>query len=339
MPIKSLNNPTSDFNDQYLRSGKEAAGPNVKSFSASGGTETTYPNPAGGTYRVHTFLPVGGPNTFVVSDKAGSVDILVVGAGGCGGSSPGRGGGGGAGAVIYKENHPATIGTHTITLGDGGQPLAPTPSYRGGPGGSTVALSLTAVGGGGGGGGPNDAIGPTRPSEGPGSPGACGGGGSGGNATGAPGGATTVTPGHPGAADVESPPTGWGNPGGEASGPGAGGAGGGGAGSAGSNNGSPGSDACGAGGAGVQYSIRTGSNAYYGAGGGGAINVPGPGCPTSGKQNGIGGVGEPRSPYGPPAVPIAVGNDNTGSGGGGGSDEPYAGGGGPGVVIIRYTEA
>ena len=177
MGIKSQGGAvTPIFNWRFGSTGKDAASPNIKTFSASGGTETTYPNPAGGTYQVHTYLPVS-THTFVVADAPGLVDILVVGAGGCGGSSPGRGGGGGAGAIIYRESHPVTIGSHNIVIGNGGQPLAPTPSYRGGPGGSTTALGLTAVGGGGGGGGPNDAISPTRPSEGPGSPGASGGGG------------------------------------------------------------------------------------------------------------------------------------------------------------------
>ena len=94
----------------------------------------------------------------------------------------------------------------------------------------------------------------------------------------------------------------------------------------------------GAGGNGVQNAI-TGSNLYYGAGGGGATWSDGYSGSTGWSQtNGIGGRGVARVGSG------TVGTANTGSGGGGGgattmdnSGNSYNGG--SGVVILRLATA
>ena len=89
--------------------------------NASGGTTSTYDY-----FRVHTFSSSG---TFTVS-TAGYFDILLVGAGGSGGSRTyadgnGGGGGGGAGGLVYQyDNVYMSAGDYTVTVGSIGSGTA-----------------------------------------------------------------------------------------------------------------------------------------------------------------------------------------------------------------------
>lgn len=104
-------------------------------IAASGGTETT-----SGNYKYHTFTSSG---NFVVTAAPSTkyIDILLVGAGGTSGGNSSTGGGGG---VIIREGESIGIGSYSITIG---QPV----SGAGSNGQNTVAIGLTALGGGGGG--------------------------------------------------------------------------------------------------------------------------------------------------------------------------------------------
>lgn len=103
-------------------------------IAASGGTETT-----SGNYKYHTFT--SSDNFVVTAAPSGRyIDILLVGAGGTsGGSSTGGGGG-----VKIREGESIGLGTYGITVG---QPV----NGAGSNGGNTIAIGLTALGGGGGG--------------------------------------------------------------------------------------------------------------------------------------------------------------------------------------------
>jgi hypothetical protein len=101
---------------------------------ATGGTVTTY-----GSYKVHTFTTSG---TFTVT-SGGSVDVLVVGGGGHGGTFVNQGfysglGGGGGGQVIYSTGVSATPQMYTITVGSGGT-VSPDSTAT-----SSIALGVTA---------------------------------------------------------------------------------------------------------------------------------------------------------------------------------------------------
>lgn len=104
-------------------------------IAATGGTVTN-----SGNYRYHTF---SGSGTFNVTaaplDKY--IDILLVGAGGTSGGNSSTGGGGG---VIIREGESIGLGSYSITVG---QPV----NGAGSNGQDTVAIGLTALGGGGGG--------------------------------------------------------------------------------------------------------------------------------------------------------------------------------------------
>lgn len=188
-------------------------------------------------YRIHTFTLSG---TLTVLENPSAIEYLVVAGGGAGGSSTSTystGGGGGGG--MRSGSTTLAVGTHSITVGQGGTAQSEAAGSNGGS--SSIAGVATTTGGGGGG-------------TGIGSSGGSGGGG--GNAMGASGGGGgTGTSGE-------------GNNGGGASnsafnrrGGGGGGAGGGG--------GNGGDNSPGAGGAGSVSSI-SGSSITY-AGGGGAM--------------------------------------------------------------------
>ncbi|MEC8552289.1 MAG: hypothetical protein VXY93_17475, partial [Pseudomonadota bacterium] len=71
---------------------------------------------------VHTFISSG---TFVANQNIQNIECLIIGGGGGGGAGEGYagpGGGGGAGAVIYKTDRSVTAGSHTVTVGNGGEP-------------------------------------------------------------------------------------------------------------------------------------------------------------------------------------------------------------------------
>jgi hypothetical protein len=248
------------------------------------------------------------PGTFSVPATTTSVDVLVVGGGGGSGSQ--HAGGGGAGGLIFRPGFPVSASTSIpVTVGGGGggvtdgtQPPAAADSVFNSPTGV-----LTAKAGGGGGRGWTSAN--------AGHPGGSGGGGTG--------------PGHPGAGATqpsqpgESGTYGFGNPGGNSTGPGSGG--GGGAGANGSNppdggNGGPG-------GAGRTYTISGSPVTYAGGGGGGGHNSP------AGGSGGPGGGGNGGAH---PGNPGQAGTANRGGGAGAGA---FGGGqgaaGGSGVVIVK----
>jgi hypothetical protein len=279
-------------------------------FTATGGTITTV-----GGYKLHTFTSNG---TFTVTG-AGSTNaqVLVVAGGGAGGSGGGQngGGGGGGGGVIMHPSYNLIAGTYSITVGAGGS----AGGNLGAPGNDSIFDNLAAKGGGGGGcnGGPDAASGGS-------------GGGRGRDRGNNYGSATQPSQGG------DSGTYGFGNRGGGGAGGGCQSAGGGGgAGSVGYDgaydcNALQGGATQSDGGHGKQWSINS---TYYGAGGGGAIEVsPSQGL---GSAGGIGGGGNGGGNYGS-SFNATSGSANTGSGGGGGQGGGSAGSGGSGIVIIAY---
>ena len=103
-------------------------------------------------FAVHTFTE---DSTFT-TDRALTVDILVVAGGGGGGYA---GGGAGAGGLIYNTNISLAAGSYSVTIGSGGakgvevtNSSHPRINYQGSNGGNSTFGSLyTAIGGGGGG--------------------------------------------------------------------------------------------------------------------------------------------------------------------------------------------
>jgi len=104
--------------------------------------------------RTHAFR---GSGKFVVHSGEADVDCVVVGGGGSGGigrtsyNSPypsqyGGSGGGGAGAVRTATGYAVSAGDYTVTVGNGGAPKAS--SGNGNAGSNSVALGVTAEGGG-----------------------------------------------------------------------------------------------------------------------------------------------------------------------------------------------
>lgn len=295
---------------------------------------------------VHTFISSG---TFVANQNIQNIECLIIGGGGGGGAGEGYagpGGGGGAGAVIYKTGRSVTAGSHTVTVGNGGEP-----KYTGGPGaggngfggGNSVFDGLTATGGGYGGG--YLQLGGTT--------GSAGGNGNGNQNAGSS--AATANPGSTVVADEVSPDNGWGYSGGSAatySPSNAYGSGGGG-GAAGSGGGGT-TSAAGNGGDGAAYTIVGQGIKWYAGGGGGAhqsgAGNGGKGGPGSDNPlGGDGGAPGKAGNYGGGTSYVSgfgMGQDGqmtTGSGGGGGfilspgtSWLATGGAGGPGIVVIAY---
>lgn len=258
-----------------------------------------------------TIYKFTGSGTITI-DTAGSVEMLVVGAGGSGAGGYNTGqayglGGGAGGAALYKPTQFLESGTYTILVGAGGTPGGPV-SSNGGPGqesmvyGNSIPLIIAP----GGDMGSTSTYGSSTISTGmllAGSGGA-----------GAPGGTGPAgTPKY----------SGIGYQGGASNGQAGGG--GGGAGSAGSAATS--SYIAGNGGNGVAYSI-TGTSTYYGGGGGG-----GTGGSSSAGSGGSGGGGAGRPNTNGAAT---SGTANTGGGGGGNNAiwGQVGGNGGSGVVIV-----
>jgi len=295
-----------------------------KFVTATGGTVTCT-----GNFRIHTFT---GPGTFTVTcagnpDGSTTVDYLVIGGGGAGGSAGGHGAtvGSGGGAGGYRFSSGAASGCYTagpsplaatalpvtaqgypITVGAGGAASFPSGCTSGA---NSVFSTITSAGGGGG----KD----TGPENG--LPGGSGGGGGATIPTGGTGGTGNTPP--------VSPPQG--NDGGNGQAPKQGG-GGGGASAAGTPGATP-NPVRGKGGDGL-VSCITNSPVQRGGGGGGA-NTNNP--PNAGA--GGGGAG-PNSTTGGAG---GNGTANTGGGGGGGphcrpSPNVNGGTGGSGIVIIRY---
>jgi hypothetical protein len=95
-----------------------------------------------GKFKCHIFTSNG---AFVTGDKAGVVQILVIGGGGGGNNNCGGGGGG----VQYWENYRLDANTtYYVTIGAGGAP-APSNLAPGFTGGSSIFGPITAFGGGG----------------------------------------------------------------------------------------------------------------------------------------------------------------------------------------------
>ncbi len=261
-------------------------------FSATGGTTVDV-----GGYRIHTFTS----DDTITFNKAGVVDVLVVGGGGGGGGF--TGGGGGAGGVIYETDFAVSGGPVSVTVGGGGTAGAAASDVtgKGGAGNPSIFSSLSAGGGGGGG----QAYVHNNATV------AAGSGGGAGSAT-----TSGTRLGQQGTA-------GQGNDGGNSDATLNEGAGGGGG--AGGDGGTGDASKGGNGGPGFDCSI-SGVSLTYAAGGGGAGYAA-----TAG--NGVAGVS------GNAGNPGQAGTDGRGGGGGGGgvAGGLTAGGkGGSGIVIVRY---
>ena len=265
-------------------------------------------------------------------------DILVVGGGGSGGRT--LGGGGGAGAVIYIRDGLLNSGTYNVVIGAGG---AQTTANVGNKGNDSSFAGIIAEGG-----GFSRDYGQTI------------GGGVGGSGGGAGASEIGVAVQSGGAVGTSSSLGGFiGNIYGNRGGSGLtrisylGGGGGGGAGSVGIDGNPNDNGAGGKGGDGIQINI-TGTNLYWGAGGGGAhysskdsgvISRPGNGglgggggASSGSVYYGSGGTGGLNNGTTPTNTTGGSGGANTGSGGGAGGWVGAVGGaGGSGVVIIRYN--
>jgi hypothetical protein len=244
-------------------------------FVASGGIVTTYTE-NNITYKSHTFLST---DTFTVTNGNTIADVLLV-AGGGGGSK--SGGGGGAGGVLVANSTSISVGTYSITIGQGGAGAVHYPATQSSNGQDTTALSLTAIGGGRGAGASSGEF-------------SAGSGGSGGGGT--------------GGRSAGSGTAGQGNNGENSSSK----SGGGGAGQPGGSNG------LGHGGDGIQNSYRDGTNVYYGGGGGGSYPTQ-PGSPGglggggAGSQSGTAGGGTANTGGGG-GCGGGIGNGGTGGSG------------------------
>lgn len=246
-----------------------------------------------------------GTGNYSVPSGVSTLDVLVIGSGGPGGSR--SGGGGGAGGMVDRAAFPVTPGG-TLAYSVGGQGPQPAASTAPTRGSNSTFGTLTALAGGA---GQMDTQGQVN-----------GGSGGGRHYDQAPTG-TAQQPTQPG----DSGTYGHGNPGGRGSqGPHHAGGGGGGAGSAGGNA-SP-VNAQGAGGQG-RVSNVSGSPVTY-AGGGGAGGHPNAGPGGAGGPGG-GGSSNPGGNQ--------TGNNataNRGSGGGGAFQASAGGRGGSGIIIVSY---
>ena len=325
------------FRNTFVRGG---GGTNfVPSFSATGGTVTTYNGKT-----IHTFTA---PGTFTVSGGSGNVEYVVVAGGGGGGVQ--HGGGGGAGGYLTSTTT-VSPGTSPITVGAGGVGLPAQPSLSGqdaspGNGSSTVVSfpggTITAGGGGGGG-----SLGP-----GSGSPAGAGAsvplGSGGGGALNQPG----ISFDNKGTGGPQGYPGGGGKTYGAT--PGTAGIGGGGGGAGGAGFGNPGGSdpTWGIGGNGVRLpaTFQDPSNilgtpgpagAFYvaGGGGGGSHNPwPFQNSNTYGAPGGFGGGGRGGGNSSPSYDAGTAGTTNTGGGGGSaGSNGITGANGGSGIVLIAY---
>lgn len=278
---------------------------------ARGGNQVLKYADANGSWIAHVFTSSG---DFTVTQRI-EVEYLVVAGGGGGGTANLLGGGGGAGGYLkFIDGETGNTGSAAIALspnpyviivGAGGI-ASGGDNINGNEGTNSVALGLTALGGGGGGGG-----------------GTAGNGGSGGGSRGGVTGDSANTQ-----VGTGTSPQGFagGNGWSSTTTNNRGGGGGGGASEVGGNFQpavSPGD-----GGDGIATSI-TGALTYYAGGGGGAVRDPA-GTPATG---GLGGGG--NGGVGNPSVGVTAGAVNRG-GGGGGSIVASSGQGGSGIVVLRY---
>jgi hypothetical protein len=252
----------------------------------------------------------------VVADGTGTIKALIVGAGG-GGGAGWSGAGGGGGECMISNDFDIDIGTHAITIGDGG--IVNTTKGEDTTFVTSIA-TITAKGGG----TSNYNVDTTLDLT--------GGSGAGGNASSSGAGGASIKVAFP------SGITGtiYGNAGGIKNGTGNGvGSGGGGGGSAVGDEGDSGGG--GDGGAGVTINIGNASYIWGGGGGGasyrkkggnGGTGGGGGGYPQAGTYTGVAGIGGISAGSGSTA------GANTGSGGGGGRT---SGTGGSGIVIVRHS--
>jgi len=314
--------------DLSLRGATQSSREIITQLRLTGGSVNPSGLEPGNGYTYHTFTGPGSLNAV----GSGDVELFLIGGGGSG--SSGFGGGGGSGALIYRTTVPVSQGPYSITVGAGGvgtwvydpgsNPSTPSPTLKGQ---DSTALGFTA--GGGGGGTSTDSV----------WDGGSGGGTAGGpGSSSTPGGTASGQPGHPGGNNLESPPSGWGNPGGTMSnsrssgGGGTGGAGG------------PAN-----GGGYTPYPNFTGpligvpalgplNGQYAGGGGGGASTQFGPN--TTGSSGGGGATD--GNVGGWEGGKSASATANTGSGSGGGGHAPGntagSGSGGSGICVIRYQK-
>jgi len=308
--------------------------PFTTNVSVSGGVINTASDNANFKYAIFT-----NNGTFTI-DKSLNCDILVVGGGGSGGRT--LGGGGGGGAVIYITNATLSGGTYNIVVGNGG---AQATTNTGNKGNNSSFAGIIAEGGG-------FSVDYGRTVGG-------GVGGSGGGAGAAESGVAVQSGGSVGTESTLNGFKGtiYGNRGGSGLTRVAqlGGGGGGGAGSIGLDGNPNNNGAGGKGGDGIPINI-TGTNYYWGAGGGGAqYGSSDGGVNFRGGAGGLGGGGAGSSASGyygsggisgfnnggtPNSQVGGAGGANTGSGGGAGGWVGAVGGaGGSGIVIIRYSIA
>jgi hypothetical protein len=297
-------------------------------LSVSGGTQSNV-TLNGTSYRIHTFTTTANltVNTLSDSNAYNQIEVMAIGGGAGGGGSDG--GGGGAGGMLYGFANIFTVGNTVITVGGGGSPNYNSP----GTDGANTTLQLAA-------GGTIIAYSGKNGSATGGPPGrfGCGGGGSG----------STFNNPNPAANDYFTPGlqpsqsglTGYATNGKQGNWPGSNPTGGGGGTGDGPSPSTPNSTFAQPGRDGRSLAI-SGSNVYYGGGGGshslGSVspynNGPGAG--------GLGGGG-PSGGYGGGPNPAYDGQTNTGGGGGSWYMNAYANpsknssAGGSGVVIIRY---
>jgi len=365
MALRSFNNPQARFLDFFSKTGTDASGEFLVSFSATGGN--VVPSAVTGNgYTYHVFTASGEFTVYGYNTK--NIEYLVIAGGGSGGFSGASGGGGGAGG--FKTNvpgHPYSgaslplgSGSYPVSIGAGGAGQSPGSSWPstsilGSNGTNTTFHTITSTGGGGGG------------AEGGAAPNVGSSGGSGGGA-GSNGGSSS-------SGGSASPP-GQGNSGGNSSGThqcyasgGGGGAGGGG------STSSPGTPAPGGTGSPIPafaypiiqpgipapmqptFGSVVGPTGLYAAGGGGGVynwdnrspatncfplgggKGGGPSGPTGGAGNGGAGSNFTPNPQGTTLATSAVSGTGSGGGGsgGGGNGIPWnSGSGGDGIVIIRY---
>ena len=304
-----IENYNSDLNDWV--------GTPIPGIVAVGGDSVYDLDIEGTIYRVHVFTSTGN-STFNVS-KGGEVEYLIVAGGGGGGSKSlgtsggtAAGAGGGAGGMITGTTT-VTPQSYTITVGAGGTGGGPTANggtggVNGTNGGNSVALGITATGGGYGRGNGNGQ-------------GGSGGSGGGSNGTGTTGGTGISGQGNDGGGAGHTT-SGYPYPR----------AGGGGAGAKGGDANSSTGDG-GKGGDGL-VSFITGTSAWYAGGGGGAAYVGVGGQPGLGGGTKGGNPGE-QNINNPDATPN-TGGGGGGQGGGSVNNNGRASYGGSGIVVIRY---
>jgi hypothetical protein len=320
-----------------------------KGSIGTGGNEILYAGSNVGRANgvVHVFSSAGS-HTFTPS-FSGTVEVLVIGAGGSGGGHLGAGGG--AGGMVFSRAYPVSAGSGIgiSVAGTAGAPPAYAQSSTNG--GNTVFGSITANGGGGGGSWDGYA----------GRPGGSGGGG-------CPGSNGAGSNGHTGPNDSRNKNTGGrgtqgqGFPGGsgirfnrqgEDTHKGGGGGGAGGPGHSGEDDchqgltqhGGPGAanNILGytlywaGGGGGAQHHGNSTLAAAGGIGGGGGSTQTHGGPRYSGSSHGPTGVGGAGlNPGGSAASHYSGGSAGANTGGGGGGAYGVAGNGGSGIVIVRY---